>query len=132
MLDLSAMKAVRVDPAARTAVAGPGLVWSELDAATQEFGLATTGGVVGSTRIAGLTLGGGIGYLDRLAGLACDNLLGAEVVTAGGQVLQASGEAHSDLAARPETRRLRNSAARSSPAPPAPCGRSSHPCTQIR
>ncbi len=97
MLDLSAMKAVRVDPAARTAVAGPGLVWSELDAATQEFGLGTTGGVVGSTGIAGLTLGGGIGYLDRLAGLACDNLLGAEVVTADGQVLQASGEAHSDL-----------------------------------
>jgi FAD/FMN-containing dehydrogenase len=97
MLDLSAMKAIQVDPAARTAVAGPGLLWSELDAATQASGLATTGGVVGSTGIAGLTLGGGIGYLDRLAGLTCDNLLGAEVVTAGGQVVQASGDSHPDL-----------------------------------
>jgi len=97
MIDLSAMKATRVDPAARTAVAGPGLLWSELDAATQAFGLATTGGVVGSTGIAGLTLGGGIGYLDRLAGLTCDNLLGAEVVTADGQVLRASGDSHPDL-----------------------------------
>jgi FAD/FMN-containing dehydrogenase len=97
MLDLSGMKSVRVDPAARTAVAGPGLLWRELDAATQEYGLATTGGVVGSTGIAGLTLGGGIGWLDRMAGLACDNLLGAEVVTADGQVLQASADAHPDL-----------------------------------
>ena len=97
MLDLSAMKAIEVDPAARTAVAGPGLVWRELDAATQEFGLATTGGVVGSTGIAGLTLGGGIGYLDRLAGLTCDNLLAAELVTADGEVLQASADAHPDL-----------------------------------
>jgi FAD/FMN-containing dehydrogenase len=97
MLDLSAMKATEIDPAARTAVAGPGLVWSDLDAAAQEFGLATTGGVVGSTGIAGLTLGGGIGYLDRLVGLTCDNLLGAEVVTADGQVLQASEESHPDL-----------------------------------
>jgi FAD/FMN-containing dehydrogenase len=96
-LDLSAINAVRVDPQARTAVAGPGLLWSELDAATQRFELATTGGVVGSTGIAGLTLGGGIGYLDRLAGLTCDNLLAAEVVTAGGQVLHVSGDAHPDL-----------------------------------
>jgi FAD/FMN-containing dehydrogenase len=97
MLDLSAMKAIRIDPAARTAVAGPGLLWSELDAATQEFGLATTGGVDGSTGIAGLTLGGGIGFLDRLAGLTCDNLLGAEIVTADGQILRASAEVHPDL-----------------------------------
>ena len=97
MLDLSVMKATRVDPAARTVVAGPGLLWSELDAATQAFGLATTGGVVGSTGIAGLTLGGGIGWLDRLAGLTCDNLLSAEIVTAGGRVLQASGDDHPDL-----------------------------------
>jgi len=89
--------ALMLDPAARTAVAGPGLVWRELDAATQEFGLATTGGVVGSTGIAGLTLGGGIGYLDRLAGLTCDNLLAAELVTADGEVLQASADAHPDL-----------------------------------
>jgi FAD/FMN-containing dehydrogenase len=97
MIDLSAMKATRVDPAARTVVAGPGLLWSELDAATQAFGLATTGGVVGSTGIAGLTLGGGIGYLDRLAGLTCDNLLSAEVVTADGQVMRANGDSHPDL-----------------------------------
>jgi FAD/FMN-containing dehydrogenase len=97
VIDLSAVKATRVDPAARTAVAGPGLLWSELDAATQAFGLATTGGVVGTTGIAGLTLGGGIGYLDRLAGLTCDNLLGAEVVTADGQVLRADGDSHPDL-----------------------------------
>jgi FAD/FMN-containing dehydrogenase len=97
MLDLSAMKAIEVDPAARTAVAGPGLLWRELDAATQEFGLATTGGVVGSTGIAGLTLGGGIGYLDRLAGLTCDNLLAAELVTADGQVLQVNADSHPDL-----------------------------------
>ncbi len=97
MLDLSAMKTIRIDPAARTAVAGPGLLWRELDAATQAFGLATTGGVVGSTGIAGLTLGGGIGWLDRLAGLTCDNLLGAEIVTADGRVLHATGDAHPDL-----------------------------------
>jgi FAD/FMN-containing dehydrogenase len=97
MLDLSAMKMVQVDTATRTAVAGPGLVWSELDAATQASGLATTGGVVGTTGIAGLTLGGGIGFLDRLAGLTCDNLLAAEVVTADGQVLWASADEHPDL-----------------------------------
>jgi FAD/FMN-containing dehydrogenase len=97
MLDLSAMKAIHVDQAATTAAAGPGVLWSELDAATQALGLATTGGVVGSTGIAGLTLGGGIGYLDRLAGLTCDNLLGAEVVTADGEVLQVSRDAHPDL-----------------------------------
>jgi FAD/FMN-containing dehydrogenase len=96
-LDLSDMKSILVDPAARTAVAGPGLVWSELDAATQAYGLATTGGVVGDTGIAGLTLGGGMGFMDRMAGLACDNLLGAEVVTADGRVLQASEDAHPDL-----------------------------------
>ena len=82
MIDLSAMKTVRVDPAARVAVAGPGLMWRELDAATQAHGLATTGGTVGSVGIAGMTLGGGIGWLDRLAGLTCDNLLDAKVVTA--------------------------------------------------
>ena len=97
MLDLSPMKAVAVDPAARVAVAAPGLTWEELDAATQSRGLATTGGVVGSTGIAGLTLGGGIGWLDRLAGLTCDNLASAEVVTADGRLLRASDTEHPDL-----------------------------------
>ena len=97
MLDLSAMKAVHVDTAARTAVARPGLRWAELDAVTQAFGLATTGGVVGSTGIAGLTLGGGIGWLDRLIGLTCDNLLGAEIVTADGQTLSTCGDTRPEL-----------------------------------
>jgi FAD/FMN-containing dehydrogenase len=97
MLDLSAMKAVTVDPAARVATAAPGVLWRELDAATQAHGLATTGGVVGSTGVAGLTLGGGIGWLDRVAGLACDNLTGAEVVTADGQVLRAGATENDDL-----------------------------------
>ena len=97
MLDLSGMKSILVDPAAGRAVAGPGLVWSEMDAATQAYGLATTGGVDGTTGIAGLTLGGGIGYMDRFAGLTCDNLLGAEIVTADGQVLQVGEDTHPDL-----------------------------------
>jgi len=95
MLDLSAMKAVRIDALARVAVAAPGLTWGELDAATQAHGLATTGATVGSVGVAGMTLGGGTGRLDRLIGLACDNLIDAKVVTADGQVLKASG--HPDL-----------------------------------
>jgi FAD/FMN-containing dehydrogenase len=97
MIDVSALKEILIDPGARTAVAGSGLLWRELDAATQAYGLATTGGVDGSTGIAGLTLGGGIGWLDRLAGLACDNLLRAEVVTADGRVLRADADTHPDL-----------------------------------
>jgi FAD/FMN-containing dehydrogenase len=91
------MKEILVDPAARTAAAGAGLLWRELDTATQAYGLATTGGVDGTTGIAGLTLGGGIGWLDRLAGLTCDNLLSADVVTADGRVLRASADTHPDL-----------------------------------
>ena len=97
MIDMSDVKEIRIDPAARVAVAGSGLLWSELDAATQAYGLATTGGVVGDTGVAGLTLGGGLGFMDRLAGLTCDNLLGAEVVTADGQVLQADENTNPDL-----------------------------------
>lgn len=97
LLDLSAMKAVAVDPLARVAVAAPGLTWAELDAATQANGLATTGAAAGSAGIAGMTLGGGIGRLDRLAGLSCDNLTEAEVVTADGRVLTASAAEHPDL-----------------------------------
>jgi FAD/FMN-containing dehydrogenase len=97
VLDLSPMKDARVDPAARVAWAEPGLLWGELDQATQRFGLATTGGIVTHTGVAGLTLGGGIGWLMRKHGLTCDNLVSAEVVTADGQLLTASEHEHPDL-----------------------------------
>src|SRR5919108_626116 len=87
VIDLSQMKSIRVDPAARTARADPGLTWGEFDRATQAFGLATTGGFVSTTGIAGLTLGGGLGWLMRKHGLACDNLIAADVVTADGRLL---------------------------------------------
>jgi hypothetical protein len=82
MLDLSAMKALRVDPETRRVRAGPGLTLGEFDRATQAFRLATTLGVVSTTGIAGLTLGGGLGWLNGRHGLACDNLISAEVATA--------------------------------------------------
>ena len=97
MLDLSAMKDVTVDPAQRTAHAGPGLLLGELDAATQRYGLATPLGVMSGTGIAGLTLGGGLGWLNAQYGLACDNLIGAEVVTADGDILQVGPDEHPDL-----------------------------------
>jgi FAD/FMN-containing dehydrogenase len=81
MIDLSLMKAVGVDPDARTARAAGGLLWSELDRATQRYGLATTGGIISHTGIGGLTLGGGLGHLMRKHGLTVDNLLGVELVT---------------------------------------------------
>ena len=97
MLDLSPMKGIRVDPAQRTAEAQAGLTLGEFDHETQAFGLATTLGVVSVTGIAGLTLGGGLGWLNGLHGLACDNLLSADVVTADGQLLTASEEENEDL-----------------------------------
>lgn len=97
MIDVSPMKGIRVDPAARTALAQPGLLWQEFDHETQAYGLATTGGVVGETGIAGLTLGGGVGWLVRKHGLTCDNLLAADVVTADGQLRHASSETNSEL-----------------------------------
>jgi FAD/FMN-containing dehydrogenase len=97
VIDLSPMKGIRVDPAGRQAVAQPGVTWSELDHETQAFGLAVTGGLVSSTGIAGLTLGGGFGWLLRKYGLACDNLLAADVVTADGQLVTASEQQHQDL-----------------------------------
>jgi hypothetical protein len=97
MLDLSGMKAIRVDPGARTVRAEPGLTLGEFDRATQAFGLATTLGVVSMTGIAGLTLGGGLGWLNGRHGLACDNLISADVATADGQVLRASTEENEDL-----------------------------------
>lgn len=97
VIDLSAMRNVQVDPENRTARAEGGATWGDFDQATQRFGLATTGGIVPSTGIAGLTLGGGIGYLNRKHGLACDNLLSAEVVTADGEALPASPGTNNDL-----------------------------------
>jgi FAD/FMN-containing dehydrogenase len=97
MLDLSLMKGVQVDPERRTAVAQPGLILGELDAATQEFGLATPLGTVSITGIAGLTLGGGISWLNGKYGLACDNVIAADVVTADGELRRASAAENTDL-----------------------------------
>jgi hypothetical protein len=97
MLDLSGMKAVRVDPEARTVQAEPGLTLGEFDRATQVFGLATTLGVVSVTGIAGLTLGGGLGWLNGRYGLACDNLISADVATADCQLLRTSAQENEDL-----------------------------------
>ena len=97
MIDLSAMKDIHVNSAAREVIAGPGVLWGEFDAATQAHGLATTGGQVSHTGIAGLTLGGGLGYLMGKHGAACDNLLSVQIVTADGAVLEASEEENPDL-----------------------------------
>src|SRR5713226_477805 len=97
MIDLSPMKSVRVDPGKRTARAEAGLTWGEYNRETQAFGLASTGGVVSTTGIAGLTLGGGLGWLMGKHGLSCDNLLSADIVTAEGQFLTASADQHPDL-----------------------------------
>jgi len=97
VIDLSRMKGIRVDPARRTVRAEPGLTWGEFDQETQAFGLATTGGFVPTTGIAGLTLGGGLGYLMRRFGLVCDNLLSVDIVTAEGQLLTASTTENEDL-----------------------------------
>ena len=97
MIDLSSMKAVEVDAQSRTARAQPGVNWDEFNIATQAHGLATTGGVVSSTGIAGLTLGGGYGWLQGKYGMSIDNLVSAEVVTADGQILQASTKDNTDL-----------------------------------
>jgi FAD/FMN-containing dehydrogenase len=97
VIDLSGMRGVRVDPAARTARAEGGATWGDLNAATHAFGLATTGGIISTTGVAGLTLGGGIGYLARGLGLSLDTLISADVVTADGRFLVASEREHEDL-----------------------------------
>ena len=97
MIDLTPMKSIAVDASARRAVCGGGTTWGELDAATQEHGLAVPGGFISTTGVAGLTLGGGFGWLSRLAGLTSDNLVAAEVVTADGRVLRAAKGENDDL-----------------------------------
>src|SRR4029450_9677264 len=97
MIDLSAMKGIHVDPRARVGRAQGGVLWKEFNRETQLHGLATTGGVVGSTGIAGLTLGGGGGWLMPKYGLALDNLRSADVVMADGRVLRASADHNADL-----------------------------------
>jgi FAD/FMN-containing dehydrogenase len=97
VLDLSTRRGVRVDPATRTARAEGGATWAEYNHATHAFGLASTGGIIGSTGVAGLTLGGGIGYLSRKYGLSCDNLTAADVVLADGTFVTASEAENVDL-----------------------------------
>jgi FAD/FMN-containing dehydrogenase len=97
VIDMAAMKGIQVDPAARTVRAQAGVLWRELDHETQAFGLATTGGTVSNTGIAGLTLGGGLGWLMGKHGLTVDNLIAADVVTADGEFRKASAKDNADL-----------------------------------
>ena len=96
VLDLSPMKAISVVRGAHARVE-PGVKWTEMDRATQEHGLATVGGTVGDTGVAGLTLGGGFGWLSNKHGMAVDNLLSVEIVTADGRLLKASARENADL-----------------------------------
>ena len=96
-IDLTRMKGIRVDPAARRARVAGGVTWGELDREAQVFGLATTGGVIPATGVTGLTLGGGLGWLMRKHGLSCDNLLSADVVTADGRLISASADENPEL-----------------------------------
>ena len=97
MIDLSPMREAHVDPRGRRVVVGPGATWKDVDSASLRHGLATTGGIVSSTGVAGLTLGGGHGWLMRKHGLACDNLAAVELVTADGVKRRASADEHPDL-----------------------------------
>jgi FAD/FMN-containing dehydrogenase len=97
VIDTGPMKHVDLDTAARTGRFGAGLTWAELDAATQAYGLAVTGGRVSHTGVAGLTLGSGSGWLERMHGTTCESLISAEVVTADGCVLRVDAEQHAEL-----------------------------------
>jgi FAD/FMN-containing dehydrogenase len=97
MIDLSLMREVQVHPARRTALAMGGAVWRDFDAKAQEYRLATTGGVISSTGVCGLSLGGGVGWLMGKHGLSCDNILSADLVNADGNHIHASAEENEDL-----------------------------------
>jgi FAD/FMN-containing dehydrogenase len=97
MIDLAEMKGASVDPEERVVSAEGGLTWAELNAATAEHGLAVTGGAISTTGIAGLTLGGGLGWLMAKYGLAADNLVGVELVTADGEIVDVTADSHPDL-----------------------------------
>jgi len=97
LIDLSRLKSINVDPEAKTARAGGGVLWGEFDATTQQYGLHTPGGRVTTTGIGGFTLGGGYGWTSAKHGLACDNLISAEVVLADGRVVRASENENADL-----------------------------------
>ncbi len=97
MVDLSAMRDISVDPEMRRARVAGGATWGDVDRATQAFGLATSGGLISDTGVGGLTLSGGIGWLRSRHGLSIDNLVSAEVVTADGSLVRASGDEHADL-----------------------------------
>jgi FAD/FMN-containing dehydrogenase len=97
VIDVRPMKTIAIDPAARRARVRAGCTWGEFDGAAQVYGLATTGGRVSTTGVSGLTLGGGSGWLERVHGLSCDNLLAVEMVTADGRELRADQHTNSEL-----------------------------------
>ena len=97
VIDMSPMHSVHVDPGNKTARADAGATWGDFNHATHAFGLATTGGIISTTGVTGLTLGGGIGYLARAFGLSVDNLISADVITAEGKFVTASADENEDL-----------------------------------
>ena len=112
VIDLGGLKSIAVDPRARTARAGGGVLWGEFDAATQAHGLHTPGGRVTTTGLGGFTTGGGYGWTSSKYGLACDNLVSAEVVLADGRVVRASEREHAARRSWTRSRRPAGAATR--------------------